>query len=278
MELNRIPSWRLLRRRGFSLTEMLVVTAIVSITAAATMPAIMSFRARGRGVLCQNNLRNLVIAFNLYMHSNKGHVPAAALEPARNASHNLAGYYITPGGFRPQGLGRLIAARCLDQPEMLYCPSDTILFPENAITGLEAPFEGWVLRYPLLTSYIVRPFGNAVPMEETSALKHPFSSNPSSSVFLAESSNNHEGGVYVAHVNSAVTFVKNVPIPVQASTATGIKGMMGPVRGGIVMIGLQAAREGAYLFQFYYAPWIWLALDHPEQAEDLIRRGYPPVR
>jgi type II secretory pathway pseudopilin PulG len=49
---------------------MLVVTAIVSITAAATMPTILTFRSKGRAVLCQNNLRNLVIAFNLYMHSN----------------------------------------------------------------------------------------------------------------------------------------------------------------------------------------------------------------
>jgi hypothetical protein len=169
----------------------------------------------------------------------------------------------------------LIAAGCLDEPEILYCPSDTILLSDNDITGLKSPLEGWRLKNPLQTSYIARPFGNAVKREESSALKYPFSSNPPSNVFLAESSNNHEGGVYVAHVNSAVTFVKNVPIPVQASTAVGVRETQTENGRGRIKIKTEKIREGAYEFEFRYAPWIWLALDHPEQAGDFTRRAHP---
>jgi prepilin-type N-terminal cleavage/methylation domain-containing protein len=64
-----IPSAK--HRLGFSLVELLVVLAIVSILAALLFPALSQARARGQWTRCTGNLRTFGIAVNLYWQENQ---------------------------------------------------------------------------------------------------------------------------------------------------------------------------------------------------------------
>ncbi|WPJ96210.1 DUF1559 domain-containing protein [Coraliomargarita algicola] len=64
------------RRAAFTLIELLVVLAIIGILAAIIIPAVGNVRERSHEAQCVNNLRQLVIAANLYASDNHGDYPA----------------------------------------------------------------------------------------------------------------------------------------------------------------------------------------------------------
>lgn len=64
-----------MKKSGFTLIEILVVTAIVSILAALLMPAINEVRDKARAIACMNNLKQLGLAFQLYAQDNGEMLP-----------------------------------------------------------------------------------------------------------------------------------------------------------------------------------------------------------
>ncbi|MDD2709166.1 MAG: prepilin-type N-terminal cleavage/methylation domain-containing protein [Verrucomicrobiae bacterium] len=55
---------------GFTLLELLVVVAIMSILAGLLMPAVGKAREQGRSIRCMNNLKNMGEAMHLYLNDN----------------------------------------------------------------------------------------------------------------------------------------------------------------------------------------------------------------
>lgn len=66
--------------RSFTLIEMLVVVAILSILIALFFPVIGRMREAQRGIVCLSNLRQIGVGMSLYMAENDGWTPKPADE------------------------------------------------------------------------------------------------------------------------------------------------------------------------------------------------------
>jgi prepilin-type N-terminal cleavage/methylation domain-containing protein/prepilin-type processing-associated H-X9-DG protein len=66
-----------MRKTAFTLIEMLVVIAVISLLMAVLMPVLTTARQQSKTVVCLSNLRQLTITADMYTHSNDGYYPVA---------------------------------------------------------------------------------------------------------------------------------------------------------------------------------------------------------
>ncbi len=91
------------KQRGFTLIELLVVIAIIALLLALLMPALERARAHARRAVCTANLRDLVIAWQIYADDNDGKLvngrpsvnpngtpSASATDPEQDDNHTTA--------------------------------------------------------------------------------------------------------------------------------------------------------------------------------------------
>jgi len=62
------------KRKGFTLVELLVVIAIIALLMAILMPALNRVREQGKRIVCENNLKNMVLCWILYSDDYDGRI------------------------------------------------------------------------------------------------------------------------------------------------------------------------------------------------------------
>ena len=78
---------------GFTLVELLVVIAIIGLLAALLFPVLSTAKARGQSTSCKNHLRQIGIAFGMYVSDFKNYPPAHSWQTRQVWMDRLYPYY-----------------------------------------------------------------------------------------------------------------------------------------------------------------------------------------
>ena len=102
---------RQMKRRGFSLVELLVVIGIIALLIAILMPALQKAQAQAKWVQCQSNLRQCGVHLQMYANQWRGWCYPPKLGAGTPKGYRWPVFVFKPAVYNP--------------PEML-CPSDEI--------------------------------------------------------------------------------------------------------------------------------------------------------
>ncbi|MCJ7730031.1 MAG: type II secretion system GspH family protein [Sedimentisphaerales bacterium] len=70
--------------RGFTLIELLVVIAIIALLMAVLLPALNRAREQGKRAVCLNHIKQLQLAWNMYVDENNEKIPSADIRYSWN--------------------------------------------------------------------------------------------------------------------------------------------------------------------------------------------------
>ena len=169
-----------MKRKGFTLVELLVVIGIIALLLAILMPALGRAREQANWVKCMSNLRQIGQSFMMYCNNNKGRFPRAG---AGSDPADWIYWEDMPQGTNP--------SRALDlsplapylgvpvNPEILRCPSDDV----------NVRRAGANYRYSYSSNYLITrlpPGFNAYPGESSSPLRITEINNASNKILLID--------------------------------------------------------------------------------------------
>lgn len=180
-----------LPRRGFSLVDLLVSVAVMVILMAILAPALKMAQESARRVVCIQNMHQIALGVELYVHDNRDHLPPSLFneQPATAGMNRGAGGGQAQSSSQPptnqntdddgsdtmflryrslnamtgepmwDGLGLLIGENYLNHPRVFYCPSHHGEHPFSTyanewVGGLGLIASNYQYRIPPESSYL----------------------------------------------------------------------------------------------------------------------------
>src|SRR6185436_10891921 len=128
---------------GFSLTELLVVIAVIAILAALLFPTLSKLKEKARAVKCLSNAKQWVYAFHMFSEDNEDYFPYEGnTTDAIDAGLNIDGWFnVGPPCMALSGLKDLYAIGhfpLLRDNSVFICPSATK--PPTVPPSMRDPF------------------------------------------------------------------------------------------------------------------------------------------
>ncbi len=116
--------------RGFTLIELLVVVGIIALLTAILLPVFLAARERARATACASNLRQLHLAFSLYVANNGGYLPPYCTDHIRQVTRDDGTTYLVLDQSQ-----ELVASVMpyVQTTGILFCPDDPFAGEEVAV-------------------------------------------------------------------------------------------------------------------------------------------------
>jgi prepilin-type N-terminal cleavage/methylation domain-containing protein len=133
-----------IKRRGFTLVELLVVIGIIAILISLLLPALRRARAQANKISCLSNLHQIGVYLQMYQSQFNGKLPIYSL--AQMAWYNYFMYSPAFKGYT--GLGLLGPPNILPKPgseggRVFYCPVAKTIYTTNDFNYMDPANPGW---------------------------------------------------------------------------------------------------------------------------------------
>ena len=112
-------------RSGFTLIELLVVIAIIAVLISLLLPALAGAREVGRATVCRSNLKQTVLAFNMYARDFRV-IPGGYWQGPQNldwCGKNNATYNANPNAYRHPLETSVLSSYVSGADRILECPA-----------------------------------------------------------------------------------------------------------------------------------------------------------